>query len=360
MTHWEEPPRARHYVAKSLSKNNNVVYVGANKLGMPSIKEAQIHENLKVLTPYFPIDNRARYRLPVINELYQYWLFRKIARKYRDYRVINFDFTATRIFEFFHDVIYYCNDSFSMISKVLNNPAIAKYHQWCEARVTAKSKFCVGISGLIVDELQRYNSNIIEIPLGSPDIDEFNIKMNESPSNNKTISVGLMAVVKNLNISSEVINSILDDDSINLSVIGPIENGYMNQIQKKDKITILGPLYGRNLYDKLNEFDVTIAPYSTSKAKEIFTGTGSKIYHYLSMGKPVVISYMAGLNQLNIQDKLIYIADKEEDFRRLIHKAHDENSHELIMQRIAFAKNNTWNKRMEQLIDFYLQMDSVS
>jgi hypothetical protein len=273
--------------------------------------------------------------------------------------VINFDFTATQLYQYFPRAIYYCNDSFSLISKSLNPSFIAKYHARCEAKVIAKSEFCVGISEFIMDNLRRYNSNLVEIPLGSPDIDAFNIAINKTPSKNKVINVGLVAVIKNLNISHNVINHILDDTSVNLSLIGPIEDGYLDKIPKKDEIKIIGSLTGKALYEKINEYDVMIAPYSTKTTSDIFSGTGSKIYHYLSVGKPVVISFMTGLNQLKLNDRLIYTADNEEDFPALIHKAHEENTHELIMQRIAYAKENTWNKRMEVLVDFYQRQNDA-
>jgi glycosyltransferase involved in cell wall biosynthesis len=359
ITHWEEPPRTRHFVTNSLAKNHEVVFIAANKFGFPGLKVNQINPNLRVIVPTFPIDNRIRYRMPVLNELYQYWLFRILARRFPDYKVINFDFTATRVFGFFNDVIYYCNDSYALISKAINSKFTAKYHAWCEAKVTAKSRFCVGISELIMTELRRYNSNLVEIPLGSPDIEDFNINIHTTPTKNTIIQVGLVAVIKNLNISHNVINCILEDDSLCLTLVGPIEEGFLDYIPKKDKLIILGPLTGKKLYDRINEFDVTLSPYQTKTTNEIFSGTGSKIYHYLSVGKPVVISQMSGLSQLNLKDKFIYPAKEEEDFPALIHKAHEENTSDLILQRIAYAKNNTWIKRMEILIDFYQQYDNL-
>jgi len=78
------------------------------------------------------------------------------------------------------------------------------------------------------------------------------------------------------------------------------------------------------------------------------------------LGKPVVISYMSGLNQMNLQDKLIYVAEKTTDFPALVHSAYEENTEELIQQRIDYAKRNTWDKRMEDLVAYYEQVNSKS
>jgi len=353
ITGWDEPPRARHHVAFSLSKIHTVVFVEANKTGFPAIRTRKVHENLTLITPYFPIDMRIRYRIPVLNEIYQYWLFRNLVRHYRDHKVINFDFTASRIFRFFRNVIYYCNDSFSEISKKINPAPIAKYHKRCEATVASRSGFCVGISLLIKNYLLQYNPNTIEIPLGSPNITEYKIAVQRAPSKNKKVRVVLVAVIKRLNMSSNVINLLLRDESISLTLIGPVEEAFLDEIEDKDRLILRGSLYGRELYGEMNQFDVAIAPYCTRSKNEIFTATGGKIYHYLSVGKPVVISYMPGLDQLNLEEKIIYPAGEEEDFPGLVHRAHEENTAELIQKRVDYANRNTWDQRMAELVAHY-------
>lgn len=353
LTYWEEPPRARHQVARALSKNYSVVFVAANKIGFPTIRIQKINENFTLITPFFPLDMRIRYRIPVINEFFQHWLYRKLVKEYKHYKVINFDYTATQIFKYFNNVVYYCNDSFYEISKTINPIVIAKYHKRCEARVAAKSDFCVGISILIKDYLRKYNPNVIEIPLGSPDIEEYNIAVQEAPSRDKKIKVVLVAVIKKLNISYNVINLLLKDVSISLTLIGPIDDSFMKEIENKEKLIVKGSLFGKELYEEINKYDVAIAPYCTKSNNDIFTGTGGKLYHYLSVGKPIVISYMSGLNQLNLNDKIIYPAKEEEDFPVLVHKAHEDNTVDLIKQRMNYAKRNTWTNRMKDLITYY-------
>jgi hypothetical protein len=354
LTHWNEPPRARHQVAYTLSKEHKVIFVAAVKPGLPGIKSAIIKENLEILTPYYPILHKIRYRIPFINEIYQNWLFRRLKKKYSDYVVINFDFTATRIYNYFTNVIYYCNDSFSAISKHINPFFIAKYHQRCESQVAARARFCIAVSPMLRDNLLKYNQNSFEIPLGSPDIEQYNIPVKEIMVDNEIIHVGLMGFIKLYNISYQAINYILQDDKIQLTLIGPVENKFLEQIKRKDRLTMTGSLTGESLYKEINKFDVTIAPYSArlTKDNKSGVGTGSKIYHYLAMGKPVVISYMAGLSKINLPDGFLYIAKSDKEFPDLIHKAKSENTKKLIRQRIDFAMNNTWTKRMEDFIAY--------
>jgi len=355
LTHWEEPPRARHQVAYALSKKYEVTFIAANKFGLPRINSVSVNNNLTVLKPYFFVGNKIRYRLPIINEIYLLWLFKKLARKYADYEVINFDFTATKIFNFFNDVIYYCNDSFSAISKHINPQIIARYHKKCEAFVVSHAKFCIGVSPKLKDELKKFNPNSFEIALGSPDISKYKIDIQNNPRREKYINISLMGIIRRYNISYKVLNLLLANDNIRLTLIGPVEDKFYDMIEKKEKLIIKGPLLGEMLYKEINESDITIAPYVARLTDDADSGvgTGSKIYHYFALGKPVVISHMAGLDAIHLPDGFIYVAKKEEDFPELIYKAHRENNSELIKQRIEYAKNNTWEKRMERLIEIY-------
>jgi glycosyltransferase involved in cell wall biosynthesis len=245
------------------------------------------------------------------------------------------------------------NDSFFEISRQINPLWIARYHQRCESKVASRAKFCVCISPKIREEISVYNKNIVDIPLGSPDIDQFNIKIADVPSVNKPIQVVLVAVIKKLNISHNVLNSLLEDETLRVTLVGPIEEGFLDQIPQRDKLVCKGAMYGKALYEEINKYDVAIAPYCTETRNDIFTGTGGKIYHYLSMGKPVVITRMEGLKDLKLNDRMIYPAGLPGDFPALVHKAHEENSTALIHQRIEWARGNTWNRRMEDLVSYY-------
>ncbi len=354
LTHWNEPPRARHQVAYALSKDHHVVFVAAVKPGLPGIRSTSIHKNLVVLTPYFPVLHKIRYRTPVINEIYQNWLFRRLKKEYKEYVVINFDFTATRVFNYFNNITYYCNDSFVAISRHINPSFIAKYHQRCESQVACRARFCIAVSPMLRDNLLQYNKNSFEIPLGSPDIEQYNIPIKKAPDGEEKIQVGLLGFIKIYNISYQAINYLLEDKRINVTFVGPVEDKFLEKIKWKDNLILKGTLTGKDLYEEINKFDVTIAPYCARLTGDDHSGvgTGSKIYHYLAMGKPVVISYMAGLSKINMPNGFLYIAKSDEEFPALVHKANKENTNELIRQRMDFAKNNTWSKRIEEFIGY--------
>lgn len=354
-THWEEPPRARHQVSYALARNHVVVFVAANKAGIPGVRSSRIGDNLTLVQPRFPVGNKIRYRIPFLNEFYQDWLYKKLSRKYGDYRVINFDFTATRIFRYFKDVIFYYNDNLAAISRRLNPGFIARYHERAEARVASRSRFCISVTPLLQEKLRAYNANSYEIPLGGPDISGYGMKASHSINRRDPVKVGLVGFISAYSISSGIINQVLRQEGMQLIVVGPVEDSFMEQLENRERLVLKGTLTGKALFQEINEFDVAIAPYcdAITKDESVGVGTGSKMYQYLALGKPVVISDMVGLRQVALPEKFLYIARNEEEFPLLITKAHEENSTEAIEQRERYARENTWEKRMDKLLELY-------
>jgi len=357
ITFWEEPPRARHQVAFALSQKYPVVFIAGNKFGFMKLIEKKIDKNLTLIQPFFPIDNRLRYRISIVNKIYQKWLFRLLRKKFKEYHVINFDFTATEIFNYFDHVVYYCNDNFTAISKHINPAFIARYHKKCESIVARKSDFCISVSTILKDNLLHYNRNSFEIPLGSPDISKYKIKVNKTCKKEGLINVGLVGFIKTYNVSYSLINVLLMDNRIQVTLIGPVEDKFLDCIENKEKLTVKGSLTGRQLYEEINKFDVAIAAYSSKLLNDVHVGTGSKMYQYFALGKPIVISKMIGLTKVEMPDKFIYIAENESEFLNLIIKALEENTPALIEQRIDYANNNTWEKRIDNLLEYYRKVN---
>jgi hypothetical protein len=346
LTHWEEPPRARHQVTYALARKYKVAFVSANNIGFPRIDIKQINGNLTVIQPYFPLDVRIRYRIPLVNEIYQIWLFTLLRRKYKNIEIINFDFSAYLILRFFSRVYYYCNDNFSGISKKINKWPIYNYHSYIERRLIRNARFCIGTSAIIAANLQKINVRSFEIPLGGPDIDEFSLVPAAKKSGGKRINIGLVGFISKGNLSFQLINDILSAIDCTISLVGPVDPGFYEQITDKDRIVLKGVLTDRALLEEVDKFDVAIAPYLDNKIFE--GGMPNKLFVYLAMGKPVVVTELLTLTKMSLPEKFIYLVKKTSDFPDLISKAHEENNPELIQLRVEFAKMNTWDKRMEK------------
>ncbi len=348
MTAWEEPPRARHQVTSALAKKHKVAFVASNKIGWPRVEISTLN-NIVLVQPYFPVNLKIRYRLPIVNETYQYWLFSKLRKKFNRVDVVNFDFSAYLIHKFFKKVYFYCNDNFTAISKKINNSLIYKYHIYCERNMASKASLCIGTSPIILEKLKPKNINSHLILLGGPDISEFDVKPAPKREAVKTIHLGLVGFIKNYNLSYKLINSILEQINCQITLIGPVEEGFLKNIKDKNRIILKGVLTGQQLIEEVNKFDVAIAPYADSKINE--GGIPNKLLIYLALGKPVVVTELMSLKQISLPENLIYLVKENDDFPKLIIKAHAENSDDLISKRINYARENTWDIRIDEFLD---------
>lgn len=353
ITAWYEPPRARHQVTQELIEDNNVFFVTRNELGKPGIDIEQINENLTLLVPKFPIDYRYRYRIKIINEIYQNWLFKKVrALNLNIDFVINFDFTAVNLSNFFNPVVYYCNDEYIGNSKYpvsfVNN-----YHKKAEVQVIKKSKICISTAKYLTKKLKLYNPHTYEIPLGAPEISVPLRELTKKHEEKKDkIHVGLVGFIAPRNISYDIINYLTAQEEFKITMIGPVEKVFHKKLSNVSDIEFKGVLTGNELYAEIAKFDVAIAPYDLEKINP--GTTPNKMWQYYALGKPMVITEIENLKSFNLPEGTCYIAKSNKEFSDLIKKAHFENSEDLAKQRILLAGQNSWKKRIiefKQIID---------
>ena len=342
-TPWEEAPRARHQVAEALSKRHRVYFVSANETGSRGLKLLQINSNLTVVLPSWPIAKRTRYRAPLVNELYQKWLFPKVRELVagKTVCVINFDHTATQIFKYFGEVVYYCNDY-----HIRNYPnrLIKKYFESCEKRVAAGSRFCVGTCDYLRQRLSRFNKRSFEIRLGAP-------ASKKAPVFERTdvIRLGLVGYIDETKTSIRTIKRLADIPNVKVFLFGPLTASMSELLAGRDSIEMKGTLTGEELLDALDEVDVGIAPYKGADGNP--GRTPNKLWLYLIAGKPCVVRALTGIRDWQFEDKFLYRAVDPEDFVEKVLKAYNEDSADLALRRHEFAKLNSWDSRVEEFLN---------
>jgi hypothetical protein len=354
ITAWYEPHRARHQLALSLAKNFNIIFIARNELGRKYIEIQEITDRITLIVPHFPIDYRYRYRLPVINEYFQNWLFNQLREMYPGIIVVNFDFTAHRIFNFFRNVIYYCNDEYIGNSKY-PNWFVNRYHRICENRVITHSVLNISTSEYLTCKMRKLNPNTYEILLGVTPIDLPQGYTGLNNKDQKKIKLGLMGIINKKQISINLINEIIEDSSFELIIIGPVEKSFMKGLILKDRVRFTGILKGQELLNELMKIDVGLALYNV---KRINAGaTPNKLWQYLSVGKPLVISKIPNIKVEIFPKDSVYLYDGKDPVRQLICKAFSQNTPERAMERIHFSRMNTWDNRAHEfvrLIETYL------
>jgi glycosyltransferase involved in cell wall biosynthesis len=340
---WDDPPRARHQVAEALSKRHKVYFISTNETGSLKLRKVAVRDNLLVLVPSYPIDYRIRYRVPFINASYQRWIFRELQKETcgKEVIVLNFDNTATCIFDYFDRVVFYCND-YNIRYYYLNS--IKRYFEDCERQIASKSILCVGTAGFLVERLRKFNANVLELRLGSPTL-ETELRY----SRNGVVKVGLVGYLAAKRISTDIIEGLLADDRVELRVYGRIESRLTKQLSGRKNVTLRGVLRGRPLLDDLQQIDVGIAPYRIEDVNP--GGTPNKLWLYLAVGKPVVISDLPSIRDWVFPEKCVYRADGGGDFVAKVHQAYREDSRELMNVRADFARQNSWDRRIDVLLE---------
>lgn len=346
VTHWDEPPRARHQVAFALAEKHQVVFVARNNFGKIGVKFIRIHSRLTLVNPTFPIDYRLRIRIPIINEIYQKWLFKVLKKKYSDYITLNFDFTAHLIFNFFSPVVYYCNDE-CIGNTQYPNWFTDSYYRICEKKIIKKSLLCIATSPYLRKKLSRTNSNTIEIPLGANSIIS-NARFTPRNDSHKIV-LCLIGNITQRQVPIELINNILSNVSYKLVLIGPIEDSFKRKLVSMKNVCIKGVLKGSDLIDSLSEIDIGLALYNKQKIN--FGTSPNKLWQYLAAGKPVIVSELENLLDMYFPPKSVYIYRESNSMMDLIQKVYHEDSELGMQERISFATNNTWGKRMELFIN---------
>lgn len=125
-------------------------------------------------------------------------------------------------------------------------------------------------------------------------------------------------------------------------LVGPVKN---IKIPMLPNIHLLPPIPYSSVPEYISAFDVCVIPFIADSLSEKVDPI--KVYEYLSLGKPVVAINLAELEKVR---ELIYLAKDKFDFINCIRIALEENDPQLRERRMAYARQNSWAIRVEQLI----------
>jgi hypothetical protein len=345
VTIWNEPPRARHQVTNELKTEGVVYFVERNRVGRPRIELRKAEDNVVIITPYFPVLYKARYRTIGLNEMYHNWLLKKIKELEIDFEmVISFDYTAPAINKYFDNVVFYCADDNVGFGN-FNPFFINKYHTRTERLVAERSKVCIVTSDYMGTKIGCYNPNTHVIPLGAPQIDFNDLK---PPEKNKELpTLGIVGYL-DYNLDMNLLYKLLDQ--FPTIFIGPVSEANKQKLARFTNAQFVGPKTGKDLYECLNQVDVCIAPYDVSRLNK--GATPNKLWLYLALGKPAVVTDMPNIKSWEFEDKLVYKCTNDVFIDQCI-KAYRDDSYELALKRIELAKTNSWQNRIKKMKEIF-------
>ncbi len=358
ITAWDEPPRCRHQVTKELVKEHYVVFIERNRLGIPKLEIIHENENFVRVIPYWPIDYRLRHRIPLLNESYQEYVFKKIKQLISEinscekWEIINFDFTATRLFYHFSadKITYYCNDD--NIGHGNFNPFfINKYHRAAEKKIITKSRNCIATSDFLYSKLSSINKNTRLILLGAPSgiPDQFKVYRN-SNKNDEKIKVAYVGFMLPNKLAVDWIQECSGNKRFEFLFIGPENETVKQYFSNMNNIKFLGIKTGDELYSTLSNANVCICPYNVDMINQ--GTTPNKLWLYLALGKPTVITRIPNMESWQFEDDIIYKIDDKQAFPHYIEKAFLRDKEYFFLKRIEHAEKNTWTQKVDQLLEF--------
>ncbi len=127
-------------------------------------------------------------------------------------------------------------------------------------------------------------------------------------------------------------------------LIGQVFGRDVARLQALGNVRLLGNKPYADIPAYLYNFDVCLIPFLLNQVTKATDPV--KLYEYLSLGKPVVATAMAELEQCR---DLLYIAHTAEEFAQHIDSAVEENDPDLVRRRVDFARANTWATRVGKI-----------
>ncbi|MFZ0035036.1 MAG: glycosyltransferase [Sedimentisphaerales bacterium] len=133
---------------------------------------------------------------------------------------------------------------------------------------------------------------------------------------------------------------------VSIVLIGPISSD-VKKLRRHNNIFFLGqkpyeeiPHYGKS-------FDVAIMPWKRNRWIEFCNPVKTK--EYLALGKPIVST---DYPELKPYHDIVYPASNDEEFVAGIRRALEEDSDELKRKRQERVRNETWDSKTQQIINF--------
>lgn len=116
-------------------------------------------------------------------------------------------------------------------------------------------------------------------------------------------------------------------------------------LQKNPNVYFLGAKPYSDIPSYVRQFDVAIIPHKINDLTQSMNPL--KMYEYLSLGKPVVSTPVAGLEKFK---EHIALASDADAFRDMIKDTLIHNTKEKQEERVRSVREESWNKRIEDMI----------
>lgn len=243
---------------------------------------------------------------------------------------------------------------YQSVDDISQNSYTAKHGEELEKKVVSNVDMVFVTSSALKKRLMPLNEKTYVIT-NAADFDLFNsvltkrmVRPVELEGLNGTI-IGYTGNLDDSRIDFELLREIaLQFSNSTLLLIGPVNSSAFFELGLDNirNIVALGPKKIEELPSYLKFMDVTLIPFKTNKLTSSIYPL--KINEYLAAGKPVVSTRFS--KDIESFKDVIEIGDSVQDFLLKIEKSIKNANNEMgISERVAEAKTNTWENRIEQI-----------
>lgn len=347
---WDGQFASKHHYAITLAeKGHKVYFLNPPNNALKQIEiEATNYKNLWSVSAPQAAKGLRFYPEVLRNFIEKRWL-EKLEK------IIGLEFTIIWLFENsrFYDMGF-AGDRLKIYHQVDSNQ---NFHTK-EAASSADICFCV--TDFIKRDLLLYNRKVFKIPHGINFPTE-KIALSKKQKNRFNKDAINVAYIGNLDIIyiDEIIlyNLIQAHSNITFHFIGSYsENGSLYKICKEMKNIIWwGRVESILIPSILEKIDINLLVYKVEEYPEQLANS-HKILEYLYSGKVTVATYTDEYkDKRNLLEMVDNSNEFESAFENVVNNLDNYNSEEKQAERIAFAKNNSYEKQLEKILKYLIQ-----
>lgn len=241
-------------------------------------------------------------------------------------------------------LIYYCIDDFSVSS------ATVKKIKAPEERLLKIADLVFVTSKTLHNHCAKYNNKVYTFPF-AVDFNEFeSVRLSDNYATEElgNIEKPIIGYVGGIHkwIDQKLVRASVErHPEYSFVFVGPLQTD-VTLLSGFKNVHFLGNKDHEKLPFFIKEFDVCIIPYSlTDYTKSVYP---TKLNEYLAMSKAVVSTNLPEVAAFNKEyGDIVYVSGDEESFGKYIEKSLSEDSPDLMNRRIAAARENNWENRIE-------------
>ncbi|GEM_PF-1028953 len=130
------------------------------------------------------------------------------------------------------------------------------------------------------------------------------------------------------------------------AVVGPVTSDFAARCESYPNVMLHGFVPHRQLPALLRSFDAAVIPFLSNAISDVVNPL--KLYEYAAAGLPIIAT---GVTELMHYSDIVTLADTREGFFAGIRHAVEQTDEKRRVRLRAFARQNTWDRRVRRLLD---------